>query len=383
MAYIEDRVVHDADSHVMELPRWLDDFATADVSAAFNARFRGRHADALAASVQQHDDPAYRAGNAEQIMSRKNHAALGSFRRDDRVEALDHIGVASQLVFPTSTNVWLEELEHGDDPALLYGAAAATNRAQVAFCDVDARLLPVGYVPLADLERAPKIAAEAIESGIKALLVPWACPKNHASSHIALDAVWSQAVDAGLPIVFHVGVADRVLPPAHKNNGLPPVPDFHGGEENFRSISYMAIPHGPMQALSMLILDGVLERFEQLKIGVIELGAAWVPGFMRQLDAAYEAFARHEERLQELSLKPSEYVARQVRVTPYPTEPTGWIIEQSAPQICMFSSDYPHVEGGRNPKGRFDKSTADLPEEHRERFFRANFEDLMGRCMPA
>ena len=383
MAYIEDRVVHDADSHVMELPRWLDDFATADVSAAFNARFRGRHADALAASVQQHDDPAYRAGNAEQIMSRKNHAALGSFRRDDRVEALDHIGVASQLVFPTSTNVWLEELEHGDDPALLYGAAAATNRAQVAFCDVDARLLPVGYVPLADLERAPKIAAEAIASGIKALLVPWACPKNHASSHIALDAVWSQAVDAGLPIVFHVGVADRVLPPAHKNNGLPPVPDFHGGEENFRSISYMAIPHGPMQALSMLILDGVLERFEQLKIGVIELGAAWVPGFMRQLDAAYEAFARHEERLQELSLKPSEYVARQVRVTPYPTEPTGWIIEQSAPQICMFSSDYPHVEGGRNPKGRFDKSTADLPEEHRERFFRANFEDLMGRCMPA
>ena len=383
MAYIEDRVVHDADSHVMELPRWLDDFATANVSAAFNARFRGRHADALAASVQQHDDPGYRAGNAEQIMSRKNHAALGSFRRDDRVEALDHIGVASQLVFPTSTNVWLEELEHGDDPALLYGAAAATNRAQVAFCDVDARLLPVGYVPLADLERAPKIAAEAIASGIKALLVPWACPKNHASSHIALDAVWSQAVDAGLPIVFHVGVADRVLPPAHKNNGLPPVPDFHGGEENFRSISYMAIPHGPMQALSMLILDGVLERFEQLKIGVIELGAAWVPGFMRQLDAAYEAFARHEERLQELSLKPSEYVARQVRVTPYPTEPTGWIIEQSAPQICMFSSDYPHVEGGRNPKGRFDKSTADLPEEHRERFFRANFEDLMGRCMPA
>ena len=383
MAYIEDRVVHDADSHVMELPRWLDDFATADVSAAFNARFRGRHADALAASVQQHDDPAYRAGNAEQIMSRKNHAALGSFRRDDRGEALDHIGVASQLVFPTSTNVWLEELEHGDDPALLYGVAAATNRAQVAFCDVDARLLPVGYVPLADLERAPKIAAEAIASGIKALLVPWACPKNHASSHIALDAVWSQAVDAGLPIVFHVGVADRVLPPAHKNNGLPPVPDFHGGEENFRSISYMAIPHGPMQALSMLILDGVLERFEQLKIGVIELGAAWVPGFMRQLDAAYEAFARHEERLQELALKPSEYVARQVRVTPYPTEPTGWIIEQSAPQICMFSSDYPHVEGGRNPKGRFDKSTADLPEEHRERFFRANFEDLMGRCMPA
>ena len=72
--------------------------------------------------------------------------------------------------------------------------------------------------------------------------------------------MWSQAVDAGLPVLFHVGVADRVLPKAHANNGLPTVHDFHGGDDNLRSISYMATPHGPMQALAMLILDGVLER---------------------------------------------------------------------------------------------------------------------------
>lgn len=133
-----------------------------------------------------------------------------------------------------------------------------------------------------------------------------------------------------------------------------------------------------MQALAMLILDGVLDRFESLKIGVIELGASWVPGFMRQLDSALEAFGRHETRLQQLSLKPSEYVRRQVRVTPYPTEPAGWIIEQSAPEICMFSSDYPHLEGGRNPYGRFTRSTTELDERTLDRFFRANFEDLLG-----
>ena len=380
MPYIEGRVVHDADSHVMEIPRWLDDFAERRVSDAFNARFGAKHATGLAEILAQHDDADYRAANAEQIMLRKNHAATGSFRRDDRSEALDHIGVASQLVFPTSPNVWLEELEHGDDVELLYGVASATNRAQVAFCSVDARLLPVGYVPLADLARA---AAEAIELGNKALLVPWACPRHHATSHVALDAVWSQAVDAQVPILFHVGAADRVLPRAHKNNGLPPVPDFHGGEENFRSISYMAIPHGPMQALAMLILDGVLDRFDTLKIGVIELGALWVPGFMRQLDAALEAFGRHETRLAQLKLKPSDYITRQVRATPYPTEPAGWIIEQSAPEICMFSSDYPHLEGGRNPLGRFDRSTASVSASARDRFFRRNFEDLMGAVFGA
>ena len=104
---------------------------------------------------------------------------------------------------------------------------------------------------------------------------------------------------------------------------------------------------------------------------------------MRQLDAALEAFGRHQTRLAQLKLKPSETITRQFRVTPYPTEPAGWIIEQSAPAICMFSSDYPHLEGGRNPLGRFDRSTASVSASARDRFFRRNFEDLMGDVFAA
>ena len=378
MPYIADRIVHDADSHVMELPNWLDEFGTKRVASAFNARFHRNRSDYFERLQAEHEAAAFGEKDQDQVMGRKNHDAIGAFRKQDRSTALDLIGVKTQLVFPTSTNVWLETLEPGDDLDLLYETASATNRSQIAFCAEDWRLIPVGYVPLADLERAAQAAKEALAMGIRALLIPWACPKNHATSHIALDAVWGQAQEAGVPILLHVGLADRVLPEAHKNNGLPPVPDFHGGEENFRSISYMAIPHGPMQALSMLILDGVLDRFAELKIGVIELGASWLPGFMHQLDSALEAFARHETRLQELTLKPSEYMRRQVRVTPYPTENTGWIIEQSAPEICMFSSDYPHLEGGRNPYGRFMRTTTQLTESQRDRFFRWNFEDLLG-----
>ena len=144
------------------------------------------------------------------------------------------------------------------------------------------------------------------------------------------------------------------------------------------SVSYMGINSAPMQALSLLIFDGVLDQFPELKVGIIELGAVWVPSFMRQLDAAMEAFGRHEQRLQKLSLRPSEFMERQVRVTPFPTEPTGWIIENSSPDICMFSSDYPHVEGGRNPLRRFDNEVGHLPADVQDRFFRSNFEDLMG-----
>jgi predicted TIM-barrel fold metal-dependent hydrolase len=99
---------------------------------------------------------------------------------------------------------------------------------------------------------------------------------------------------------------------------------------------------------------------------------------MRQMEAAFEAFARHEERLRALSLRPSEYVRRQVRFTPYPTEDVGWIINQSGPELCMFSSDYPHVEGGRRPIERFEASLETVDDEARQRFYCDNFLDLMG-----
>ena len=381
MPYIKNRIVHDADAHTMELPNWFDEYGNRKIQLAFRDRFAGNKG--LAQTYfedidKHHQTKTYKAKNVEELMIRKNYEALGSFNSHDRSEALDLLGVQSQLIFPTSPNVWLESLEHGSDINMLYSVARATNRAQIDFCSGDSRLLPATYIPLADIEKSIEIAKLAIESGSSALLIPWACPKNHSTSHIGLDPIWSMAEESGIPILFHVGSADFVLPKSHSINGMPKVKDFHGGEENFRSISYMAISSGPMQALSLLILDGVLERHPNLMFGVIELGSVWVPGFMRQLDSAFEAFGRHEKRLQDLSLKPSEYMDRQVRVTPYPTEPTDWVIEQAGSDIFMFSSDYPHVEGGRNPMGRFEKATAQFNESDKDKFFRANFEKLMG-----
>jgi predicted TIM-barrel fold metal-dependent hydrolase len=209
-------------------------------------------------------------------------------------------------------------------------------------------------------------------------MIASACPEGHSPSHVALDPVWAQAQEARVPVVLHVGGGGRLLDPAFFNNGLPPVPDFHGGDGNFRSIDYMAIPYPPMQTLSVMIIDGVLDRFPDMRIGVIELGASWVPGWMRNMDSAADAFRKNEERLQRLELKPSEYVQRQIRVTPYPHEDAGWIIRNSGDEVCLFSSDYPHVEGGRNPLGRFERSTEGLSDAVLQRFYCDNFVDLMG-----
>jgi predicted TIM-barrel fold metal-dependent hydrolase len=203
---------------------------------------------------------------------------------------------------------------------------------------------------------------------------------------VGLDPVWRTAEEAGVPVLFHVGGGHRLadgnlLDLDYFENGGPPVPDFHGGDENFRSIDYMAIPTQPMQTLATLILDGVLDRFPELRLGVIEQGASWLPSWMRYMDSAFEAFRKREERLQKLSLRPGEYVKRQVRVTPYPAEEVGWIIQNSGDEICLFSSDYPHVEGGRNPIRRFEESMKNLSEDQKQRFYFDNMVDLMGSSL--
>ncbi len=378
-----DRVIHDADAHILETPDWFDGHGEERVCAPLRGILQSWASKEIEHSRALHADAAYRAQDESELILRKNWRATGSFLAEDRPGALDLLGFRSQLIFPTMTVGYLAALEHRDDMDLLYGTAAASNRAMSAFCSSDPRLLAVGYVPLADLDRVGEATEQAIESGCKALLIPSRCPKHHATSHAANDALWARAQEAGLPILFHVGNPDELVPDAHKNNGAPPVPDFHGGSENFTSVTYMAIPAQPSLALSMMIFDGVLERFPALRVGVIELGASWLPGFMKQLDSGLAAFSKMEDRLQSLSLQPSEYVRRQVRVTPFPAEDAGWIIEQTGPDVCLFSSDYPHVEGGRHPLGRFERSTGHLDAPTLDAFYRTNFEDLMGHGLDA
>ena len=62
------------------------------------------------------------------------------------------------------------------------------------------------------------------------------------------------------------------------------------------------------------------------------------------------------------------------------------IMREADPAIPLFSTDFPHVEGGRNPVKRFEATLGGIDAEGRARFYRQNFEDLMGpalRGLPA
>ena len=113
-----------------------------------------------------------------------------------------------------------------------------------------------------------------------------------------------------------------------------------------------------------------------LKGGVIEIGAGWVPDMIRRLDYAAEIWARSEPQLAEMTRTPSQQIREQLRFTPYPFEDVEQLVRESFPELYLFSTDYPHAEGGRDPLGRFTRTTTSLSAEDQTLFFSENFKTL-------
>ena len=372
--------VFDADSHLMEVEQWLPGYADPDVRDRLRPlgfEKAGAGAAELMASLpelwkrQQDEDI-----TADVLSGPKGWMAPGALDSDVRTRVLDALGISAQLVFPTFS---LGQFSggHDSDTDLLYGGTRALNRAMVDFCSHDPRLKAVGFLPLQSPGLAAEVLDEALASGVAAVWIPSDAPGGFSPSHVDVEPVWARLAEAGVPFVLHVG-GGKLLPKAFHNNGRPLPKDWLGGGENMRAKDFPVLHHSPERFLACLALDGVFERHPALRGGAIELGASWVPGLLRNVDHAFRSFSRSEPDLQSLPMLPSEYLKRQVRFTPFSFEDTAWLIEQCGPELFMFSTDYPHPEGGRRPFERFGDQLDAFDDETKERFFWRNGAELVG-----
>jgi predicted TIM-barrel fold metal-dependent hydrolase len=362
----------------METGDWLGEYADPDVRdrllpLSFDAA--GSQAAQLMLKLpglwEQHR---HQEIGADVLTGPKGWMAPGALDTQVRSRVLDALAISAQLVFPTFS---VDQFAFSKDLDVRYGGAQALNRAMVAFCAPDPRLKAVGFLPLADPERAVVALEEALTGGVAAIWVPSDAPGDFSPAHIDLDPVWARLAEAGVPFVLHVG-GGKLLPKAFHNNGLPHPTDWLGGGENLRAKDFPVVHHSPERFLACLALDGVFERHPNLRGAAIELGATWVPGMLRNVDYAHRSFSKFEPTLKALPLLPSEYLRRQVRFTPFPFEDTAWLLEQCGPELFMFSTDYPHPEGGRRPFEVFADAVAGFDQSSRDRFFWRNGAELFG-----
>lgn len=378
-----DRLVIDADAHVMESAGWLRSYvdpAVRDRIPPLDGGDAGfaellQQGEDLLARRRRDEDEAAAARNELMTMARKGWLSFGGVDPSERSAALDELGFALQVIYPTGA--FPQVITSPADVQV--EAAIGMNRGLAEFCAGDDRLVPTGYVPLHHgVDAALRVLDDALARGISVLMVDMIPTRGgRAPSHPDHDAVWARLVDADVLLSVHIGL----------DNGWRPIRRefFDNGRtlEHFRSdapgdaLSYMAIGYPAELFLSSMVFDGVLERFPGLRISVAELGAVWVPGFLHHLDQAARAFKRLQD-LSHLTIDPSDYVRRQVRFTPFAGEPVGWMMDASSPELYCFSSDYPHHEGSDDPIRRFDRTMENVSEQDRSAFYAGNFLALLG-----
>ncbi len=379
MSYAGNRQCYDADSHIMETLDWVSRFADPGIRDRLPPLQLGKAGrateDFINAQVARVKDAVRTAEIDHDVVSGpKGWQAFGAFDGGERRRALDDLGFAKQLVFSTfSATQYLSS----DDMELLYGGVRAHNRAMTEFCQADPRLVAVGQVSLVDPERARIEIEEGIKMGCGAFWIPASPAGERSLGHGDLDPIWRLLAERGVPFAFHVGPATKVFPKAYFNNGKPVPKDRLGGGENLRVKDFMTLSFPPQMALASMVFDGVFERFPALRGGVIELGAGWVAEFLRQLDLGFRSFRKSDPQLQALTLKPSEYIRRQVKFTPFHGEDVGRMIRETGVELYLFSSDYPHPEGTRDPIGHFERTLDGISADMKERFYWRNMAEMM------
>ena len=187
------------------------------------------------------------------------------------------------------------------------------------------RLVGIGLYSLralpdvSEVERCAKI-------GLKGILVLASNTIETSYSDERFDPLWRGASEMNLPISLHKPlVSGMSLTPF-----MPSPADLQ-----------IHCIHVVEQCITRLVYGGVFERFPNLKVVSAENDVGWMPNWVKRLDHVYSKLASPRPRL---SLKPSEYVKRNVWATfqDDPLGPATW--KFFGEDNYMWASDFPHAD---------------------------------------
>lgn len=285
-----------------------------------------------------------------------------------RLAVLDGFGIDEAVVLPNCGIMWERALED-DLEATTINMSAWNPRAVEVATEGRGRLHPVAHLTLRDPAWLEAEVDALARGGVRLAMIAPALVDGRRLSHPEHERAWAALEDAGIAVVFHIA-----------QYRMPFDDAWNEGDPDWSNpvLSSVFMWTAPAMALADLSVRGVLDRHPRLRIGVIELMAAWLPQFLRMLDGGFSFHAAFNGApLTDLALKPSEYIERQVRVAAFPFEKPDRLAA-AAGDVFMFGSDYPHPEGLADPipdyLARMDAGPSEAPG-----FFGGNAAWLLGR----
>ena len=256
-----------------------------------------------------------------------------------RREQLQAWGVDRSVVFPNFGLLWERMLEH-DVRAQTANMRAWNRWAAIVAAEGEGRLVPVAHVTLRDLDWLDAELARLERDGLRLAMVAPALVDGKRLSHPDLDRAWRAFVDHGVTPVFHVSAFPH-----------PFGDGWYDGDPDVVNpvLSSVFLATAPALAIADLAVNGAFARHPDLRVGVMELSAIWVPQFLLVLDGGFDFHARFNGRpLTDLDRRPSECVRDHVRVAAFGYERPDVLIRKAG-DLFMFCSDWPHAEGNAQP----------------------------------
>ena len=261
-----------------------------------------------------------------------------------RVGRLDAMGVDEAVLFPNFGLLWERALS-GSLGALTANMAAWNRWCATVVDEGSGRLHPVAHLTFRDPDWLGLQLQALDAAGVRLAMIAPAAVDGRPLSHPDFDELWDAFVDHGVTPVFHVADQPRVLDDA-----------FYPDDDSFVPvIESVFLWAPPAIALTDLIVNGTLDRHPDLHLGIIELSSIWVPMYLLMLDGGWDfTTTLNGGAPAPLSMRPSEYVARQVRVASFSYEQPQRL-EAKSGDLYMCCSDFPHSEGTADPLPDYER----------------------------
>jgi predicted TIM-barrel fold metal-dependent hydrolase len=267
-----------------------------------------------------------------------------------RARDLEADGQAAEIIFPNTVPPFFPKVSLTAQPPGITAAdmerrwagLQAHNRWLVDFCaDLPGRRAGVAQIMLNDIEASVAEIRWAHEAGLRGgVLLPGTPPGCGLPQLFdpCYDPIWRVCEELGMPVNHHTGSA------------APPM----GPTDVDAVVFLLEVSWFAHRALTHLITGGALERHPDMQLVFTEQGTAWVPEELMKLDYFFDRMGKAEGSqeavwgrgvVERLSLKPSEYWARQCHIGASFIRPLEVGLRGSVGvDRIMWGSDYPHKE---------------------------------------
>jgi predicted TIM-barrel fold metal-dependent hydrolase len=268
-----------------------------------------------------------------------------------RLSDLESDGIVAEVIYPNTVPPFFPKVSlvsqpptaDAGDATRRWAGLQAHNRWLADFCQqAPGRRAGVAQIMLHDIDAAVAEVRWARENGLTGGVLLPGTPYGGGLRQLHdieyYDPLWAVCEELQMPVNHHAGSAAPSMGPTNVDS----------------VIFLLEVTWWAHRALTSLITSGALERHPDLQLVFTEQGTAWIPAELGRLDYFFDRMATavgSQEHVwgspvvSKLSLKPSEYWARQCHVgASFMRADEAKMRHSVGVNKIMWGSDYPHKE---------------------------------------